>query len=303
MALKVRRRSPEPENATRIGSVRNFLSSLDQFERDTDHVYFYRGHSDFTFDLLPSIYRNRGWTQSEDVLFKELILRCPNDFGSERSTFQTLVRMQHYALPTRLLDITSNPLIALYFASEIDKPLNESGEVLVFRVPKREIKYFDSDTVSVLSNISKRPANFDAGSPTDDLDTLNRREDIKLLLHEIRSEKPYFEAKIQPAHLHSVLCVKPKMDNARIIRQDGAFFLFGVAGSKLKPASLPSHYAVADRLPRLIIKWDEKRTIRDQLESFGITKGTIFPEIERVAEYIRSIHAIAEPETLYLRAK
>jgi len=291
MASTIHRRSIEPSDAERIGSVRNFLTQIEAYPKDTDHVYFFRGHSSFTYKPVPSIFRNPGWIANEDILFKELILRCPNDFGSEKSTFQTLVRMQHYSLPTRLLDITSNPLIALYFASETGSPINESGEVLAFRVPKRELKYFDSDTVSVISNISRRPSSFDAGDPTAAITKLNKQDDIKLLLHEIRSEKPYFEAKIVPAHLHSVVCVKPKMDNARIIRQDGAFFLFGVGANKSEAALLPPTYMLAKSSPRLLIKREDKANIRNQLESLGITKGTIYPEIERVAEYIKEIYA------------
>ena len=46
-----------------------------------------------------------------------------------------------------------------------------------------------------------------------------------------KHEKPYFEPLIKRDHLESVVCVKPKMDNPRIIRQDGAFFFIpGVSG-------------------------------------------------------------------------
>lgn len=290
MALHVRRtRIPiEPEGSIRIGSVRTFLDELENLEQSAQTAFFYRGHSNFTYTLKPSIYRNEGWIRNEDVLFKELILRCPNDFSDQQSTFQTLVKMQHYSLPTRLLDLTANPLVALFFACMAGTDTQQSGEVLVFRIPKREIKYFDSDTVSVISNISRRPNSFQM--PSDELtkEEFNKTSEIGYLLHEIKHEKPYFEPLIERTHLESVICVKPKMDNPRIIRQDGAFLLFGISGTKMSPGIVPPEYYASEKSSRILVIAQEKKRVLRQLESLGITQGTIYPEIEQVAEYIKN---------------
>lgn len=59
---------------------------------------------------------------------------------------------------------------------------------------------------------------------------------IQYLLHEIRSETA-FSAVIEKEHIESVFCVKPKLDNPRIIRQEGAFFIFGIDNvAKMNPA-------------------------------------------------------------------
>jgi len=291
MAERKDRTQLEPEGSIRVGSVRTFLTEMERFEPEKGFTYFFRGHCRFSHRLVPSIYRDPSWIASEDVLFKELVLRCPNDFSGQESTFQALVKMQHYSLPTRLLDITANPLVALYFACEHEGQPRESGEVVVFRIPTAEIKYFDSDTVSVLANISRRPSTFELPDARLEREAFNDHPQIHYLLHEVKREKPYFEPSIIRAHLESVVCVKPKLDNARVIKQDGAFLLFGMDGRKTEPASVPLDYLAAAASKRLLVEPLKKAFIRKQLESLGLTQATIFPEIDKVAEFIKRNYA------------
>ena len=179
MAERRERVRLEPKGSIRVGSVRTFLSEMQRFEPETGFSYFFRGHSRFSHGLVPSIYRDPEWITNEDVLFKELVLRCPNDFSGQESTFQFLVKMQHYSLPTRLLDITGNPLVALYFACEHASQQRESGEIVVFRIPTAEIKYFDSDTASVIANISRRPSPFKLPGKDLDLSAFNNESEIR----------------------------------------------------------------------------------------------------------------------------
>ena len=91
----------------KIGAISTLIQKLETITSDKTKVWFFRGHSKSSYDLKPSIYRNQGLIGHEAEMFNELILRCPNDFNDGLSTFQMLVKMQHYSLPTRLLDITS----------------------------------------------------------------------------------------------------------------------------------------------------------------------------------------------------
>jgi hypothetical protein len=297
MSIRIKR-GPEkdPPDATRIGSVRTFLDALESFDGSVETGFYYRGHPSFTYSLRPSVYREKSWIANEDVMFKELILRCPNDFASLDSTFQTLVKMQHYGLPTRLLDLTANPLIALYFACDPADPPSESGEVIAFGVPTREVKYYDSDTVSVIANISRRPSDFAVPPANLSKKAFNAKPAIRYLLHEIKQEKPYFEPEIVREHLQAVVCVRPKQSNPRIVRQDGAFLLFGVEDNKAHCAAVPPKYIASSGTRRILVIGSQKPRIREQLERLGISKSSVYPEIDRVAEFLKA-HYLPPTET------
>ena len=270
---------------SKIGSIKTLIDTLDALNEsgyDGDILVFYRGHSNKHFDLIPSIYRKHELIKNEDRLFKDIIARSPNDFKGCNSTFEKLVKMQHYSLPTRLLDITTNPLVALYFACADDSQKDEDGKLYRFEIKESQLKYFDSDAVSVVSNIARRPISFEIASiKGDERKAFNKEEAIIYLLHEIRTEKPHFQPVIDKEDIEKVFCVKPILDNPRIIKQEGAFFLYGIKDNKTKPADFQFEYTT------FIINKNNKKKILKQLESLGIDESTLFPEIEHVAKHLK----------------
>ena len=113
----------------------------------------------------------------------------------------------------------------------------------------------------------------------------NNQNEVISLIHDVRADKPSFRPAIEPEDLTRVLCVRAKLNNARISRQQGCFLLFGINNEKRNPAEIPDDWK---RLPtkgkRFIVR--NKKQIMQELRAFGISKQTLFPELESQAQEI-----------------
>jgi hypothetical protein len=128
-----------------LESFEDFNNKFNQFEPDTR--YFFRGVRKATFDLIPSIGRinlEKVGYFNEEVVFK-IFKNQALPFLPHRpvNDFEWLAIAQHHGLPTRLLDWTSNPLIALYFAAEATIDDEKDGNFAVYILTKKEGILYD----------------------------------------------------------------------------------------------------------------------------------------------------------------
>lgn len=114
--------SEYPHLTFKINNVAEYLEIVNILSQVKDEDFIngeiiYRGMADKNWKLLPSLGRYKDLSDGQEYnLVKNLLSLRPEAFINLNSNFEILSKMQHYELPTRLLDFTTNPLIALFFA-------------------------------------------------------------------------------------------------------------------------------------------------------------------------------------------
>lgn len=266
-----------------VSGVSSFLSSL---KRKGDTYIFYRGHANPGYMLRPSIMRTSGLQENESELYNELLINCPEDFEKCRTHLEKLVKMQHYGLPTRLLDITRNLLVALFFACE-SQP-ETYGELVLISAKRHEIKYPQSDTVSILSSLpvfsAQKQREFFLLASDPGISDSQFNAKAARLIHEIRLEKPAFQPEINRNDVLNSFIVYALKNNNRIVKQDGAFILCGLDNQ----AGFLERFRYKQHSKKVIVLIDKKKKILEQLETFSINHASLFPEIECVSEYLKN---------------
>ena len=117
--------STEAKNYTEIDGIRDLTDLLDKLGKiqETQELVWYRGQKNRKDTLVPSVFRKdpiKQTTYVEQVMMHEFMKRAGQiikDVPDSKEYAKWLPIMQHYGLPTRLLDWTTAPLVALYFAT------------------------------------------------------------------------------------------------------------------------------------------------------------------------------------------
>lgn len=137
-----------------IETIRKTVTELSARHRlflDTDPLIAFRGEpKDYAETrLTPSLFRKSSYVAKEAYLFE---LFCDYDIVSRAaSNIEKAIETQHYASISRMLDISFDVLVALYFACA--HPGEEDGFVFVFAFPEHyspHSKYIEEFYTNVL---------------------------------------------------------------------------------------------------------------------------------------------------------
>lgn len=301
----------------KVEQLSELVKFVSEIGKKSDNYLAFRGemkdHGDTA--LVPLVYRD-GYIKNEDIIYRESQRFNDFEFNSDRGVFDRLSRIQHYTAPTRLIDVSEDLFSSIYFAiSEKDIKIDKDDAILyIFEIDRELIKYYDSDTVTVVSNLAKIPLIskkdkskesllIDSLKYRDDVEEFNKTDSAGFLLHEIRHEKPHFYNLINPEHITSVQFVLPKLTSNRVRSQKGAFLLFGlnpnnfyesiklISNGKLNKSTKYLKHPIL-KIHKAILKNYKIEEMQRELFSVGIKKTFIYPEIDKVSEFLKQIYKV-----------
>ena len=124
-----------PHPTYRIQTLEEYITIVQAMQCYCEKAFMgemiFRGVSNASFGLIPSLARlNCDLDRVEHEMIHEFVTSRPEAFSGLNSNFEILAKMQHYGLPTRLLDFSLNPLVALYFACEDSSKRKSDGRVI-----------------------------------------------------------------------------------------------------------------------------------------------------------------------------
>ena len=225
----------------------------------TEEPYRYRGQADASWLLNSSLTRIDKFKENEKKMYYDVRNTLPKSFETDTSLFQELIRLQHYNLPTRLLDLTRNPLVALYFACCNSDKMNK--DCVIFRLKpdknEQEVLNFNDKQVECLA---KRTLCVESTYPCDKCGMKSNCEHKGDDLF----SKNWF--------------VNGYLSNPRIDNQQGDFIF-------VNTDDLNDTYKFVDKI--VVIEASLKKILLEKLESLNIHAGTLFPELSSISKYIQ----------------
>lgn len=286
-----------------ITSLEKYISAVMSMKQEQDalglgdYQWFFRGQSNAAWPVIPNVFRGNK-LNIEYAMIQNAIRQNPFEFRT-LTEFETLTKLQHYGLGTRLLDVTLNPLVALYFATAPkveyqpgkDKRFKQeemAGAIFYKHSPWHSVNELcvkiamtlpfiqidDTMTVeTLLSNLSHNKVIDDSEYG------LLSENDYSLFIEYI--QKSYF---IVSTH-----------SNERLIRQSGAFVLptalriqnnsVRVGDRQVQKSYMPLNGEFDENY--FVIPSKYKAQIREDLDFFNINEATMFPELEHQMEYLQ----------------
>jgi hypothetical protein len=246
-----------------ITSLSEFLAEIDNLKLPNSDVSsttlpWYRGQGDESWHLIPSIYRGDWDPAREREMTRDFRLRAHMEVEHRPNSYLGwLFVMQHYGLPTRLLDWTESCLVALYFA--VENFANSSNATVWVMHPRKLNENAESYGQSSVPPLSADTVKKYA-LPMDTIPTTGQA---------IRVEKDM------------PMAVRLVHTTRRIVAQRGQFTIHGH-----RKEGLDQMGSLNLNLKKLVIDGKQKLPILRQLFKASVFRYSLFPDTAGLATEI-----------------
>ena len=254
----------------KIDSFDGIKDLLFEQERNKDNgryrsAFYYRGVPDAAYDLSTSLARNCGDKAKDleasllDNFIKYVSIEDPT---IDESIWKAMIVGQHHGLPTRLLDWTHSPLVALHFAdSESDYSKLDQRDCAVWRIDAREI--------------NKR-------LPQKYKDALQKKRTYMFsvkMLSEVTNSITEYDMDMAG---NSLVTIEPPSIDERIVNQYSFFTIL--------PAGIKNFEQYLDEYTERTVKYEIDRKLRwdlrDLLDQFNMNERTVYPGKDGIAKWL-----------------
>lgn len=237
-----------------VKSITELISVLKVDNSGFDEDIWFRGHSNVAWTLSPTLMR-LSTAPSEGALLTRFKQSAAMLIGSHpKDEFDWLFLMQHYGVPTRLLDWTESPLAALYFA--VEDEVHDSIDGALWSLRPTELNR--------IANISTSEKNF-----------IPSFEDEELKNYSVQTLRSNTRNKLAP------IATIATRNSPRIQAQLGVFTIHHL---DVRPIE---DFCSGNEVTKYIIPAAAKGVIRNELSLLSITKFTLFPELASIGDIIK----------------
>jgi hypothetical protein len=250
---------------TSITKLSEFVSILEGLEGAHGNHFWFRGHSDASYVLKPSLYRNPLYPDIADIVDVEQKIYSAFTFMSpsfvEKQSFNAwdqLFLMQHHRVPTRLLDWSMNPFAGLFFALYNAKEGRDASVSILDPIEWNR---------GILSDINGQPRIYSTNE--------------KIL-------EPYHPKHTAGDRRSQPLAIDGVRNNARINAQKGTFVVFGHSNRSMEEFFADKGDVWNDNaLQKVRIPSAHTGDLRKILLRSGVTPTSMFPDLEGLSDELR----------------
>jgi hypothetical protein len=249
----------------RIETLRQYMEKIEELMA-TKAPLWYRGAGKSSRELVPTLYRHPTISDSSKLMVLEgqILQRfrersIPYQPAPVEQDWGLLFLMQHFGVPTRLLDWTENPYIGLFFAltnAKVDHATGLCPEAAAVWVLKPEVW-----NQHALADISYDGGILSMG--TEPLDNYKPSTDPRYM-------------RVSPVAMYGL------HNSPRIVAQRGVFTIFGKDTQPMDETFSVNDYP-ADTLVKFEFAEEAILSLRESLFAIGVTDSVVYPDLTGLA--------------------